>query len=238
MKRRLELSPRLRLLAEWVPLGAAFADIGTDHAYLPVWLWLEGRVRRCLACDLRPAPLRRARETARAHGAEGIQFLLCDGLSGIRPEDVDTISIAGLGGEKIAAVLERAPWTADGAHRLLLQPMTRAEVLRRFLADHGYAIQRERLVQEGDTLYVVMEARGGQMSLTPGQAYGGAKLAGDSLADRYLLETILRLLYAVAGLNRGSLRETAENRARAEALRDVLTELLAMREELRHANGS
>ena len=274
MRRQLELTPRLRLLADWVPQGAAFADIGTDHGCLPTHLVLEGRVRSCIASDLRPAPLRRARETARGWGAEAdIQFRLCNGLAGIRPGEAEVIAIAGLGGENIAAILDRAPWTADGNHVLLLQPMTRAEVLRQYLADHGYAIRREALALDRGILYPVMEAGAGHMELTPGRAYGGAALRLDPLGDRYLIETILRLQNAVAGLNRSSRRNGAaddkrkhtsgnrghttdakigvenaqtqkfqqtrkcqENREKADRLRDILTELLVMREEWRYAN--
>ena len=243
MGKQLELTPRLQLLADWVPQGAAFADIGTDHALLPVWLVLQGRVGRCIASDLRVEPLRRARATAELWDASGIRFRLCDGLSGVHANEADTIAIAGLGGENIAAILQKAPWTRDGEHTLLLQPMTRAEVLRRFLAENGYAIQREALVRERDILYPVMEAHGGEMRLTRGQCYGGAKLSRDPLGDRYLIEKILRLQNALAGINRGmrnaSARNGAERRAdedKAEELREILTELFAMREEWRHAN--
>ena len=79
------LTPRLGLLADWVPAGARLADVGTDHGYLPVWLVLEGRVASAIASDLRPGPLSRARETAAACDAE-LDLRLCDGLSAIRPE--------------------------------------------------------------------------------------------------------------------------------------------------------
>lgn len=238
MGKQLELTPRLQLLADWVPQGAAFADIGSDHALLPVWLVLRGRLRGCIASDLRPEPLRRAKATARQWDVRGIQFRLCDGLSGIRPQEADVIAIAGLGGENIAAILAKAPWTKDGKRVLLLQPMTRAEVLRRFLADNGYAIRREALARERGILYPVMEAVGGEMSLTRGQSYGGAKLSRDPLGDRYLIETILRLQNALAGLSRGirTGRGSPADAERADELRDVLTELYAMREEWRHAN--
>ena len=227
----LELTPRLQLLADRVPPGARLADVGTDHAYLPVWLRLHGRVVSAIACDLREGPLARARETGRAYGADGIDFRLGDGLSVVSPEEADTIVIAGMGGENIAAILEQAPWTADGVHRLLLQPMTRAEVLRRFLMEHGYAIRREILVRDRGTLYPVMEAAGGEMTLSLGQLYGGAALLHDPLGERYIIEKIIRLTNAVAGLNR------ARERQKADALREIITALLSMREEWRRAKS-
>lgn len=231
--RHLELSPRLRLLAGWVRPGARVADVGTDHAYLPVWLVLHDRVASAIASDLREGPLARARETGRTCGAAGVDFRLCDGLSGIRPDEADTIVIAGMGGENIAAILAAAPWTADGAHTLLLQPQSRAEDLRRFLSEHGFRIVRESLVRDRGILYPCMEATAGREALTLGQIYGGAKLLRDPLGEQYIIAKILRLQNAVAGLNRAG---GPENQEKADGLRDILTALLSMREEWHHAN--
>lgn len=225
------MSPRLQLLADWVRPGARFADIGTDHAYLPVWLRLHGRAAFAIACDLREGPLARARETGRTFGAEGISYRLGNGLAVVSPEEADTIAIAGMGGENIAAILAAAPWTADGAHTLLLQPQSRAETLRAFLAGHGYAIRREALVEDRGTLYPVMEAVGGKMTLTLGQLYGGAALLRDPLAERYIIEKIIHLAGAVAGINR-----SGGGQEKGDALRDIITALLSMREEWRRAN--
>ena len=233
MAKHLELTPRLRLLADWVPQDAKLADVGTDHAYLPVWLVLHGRVASAIASDLRKGPLERARETGRTYGTDGIDYRLCNGLADIRPEEAETIVIAGLGGENIASILAAAPWTADGRHTLLLQPMTHAEELRGFLVDHGYQVVREALVRDRGTIYPVLEATAGEMDLTLGQLWGGAKLIHDPLGDRYLIEKIIRLQGAVAGLNRSA---AAADREKADGLRDILTALLAMREEWRHAN--
>lgn len=230
--RKLELTPRLRLLADWVPPGARLADVGTDHAYLPVWLRLHGRVVSAIACDLREGPLARAKETGRTYGAEGIDYRLGNGLAVVSPEEADTVVIAGMGGENIAAILARAPWTADGKHTLLLQPQSRAEALRAFLAANGYVIRREALAEDRGTIYPVMEAGGGEMSLSLGQLHGGAALLRDPLGDRYIIQKIIRLQGAVAGLNR-----SGGGREKADALRDVITALLSMREEWRRANS-
>ena len=233
MAKQLELSPRLALLAAWVPQGASLADVGTDHAYLPVWLRLHDRVRCAIASDLRKGPLERAKATGRTYGADGIDYRLGNGLAGIRSEEAEVIVIAGMGGENIASILAQAPWTADGSHTLLLQPQTHGEDLRRFLMEHGYAIRREALVYDRGTIYPVMEAGAGEMSLSLGQLWGGVKLLHDPLGERYLIEKIIRLQGAVAGLNRSA---SAGDVQRADSLRDILTALLAMREEWRHAN--
>lgn len=236
MGKKLELTPRLGQIAAWVPQGAHLADVGTDHAYLPVWLTLQGRVASAIASDLRLGPLNRARETGRRYGVEkSITFRLGSGLATVRPEECDTIVIAGMGGENIAQILSQAPWTADGDHTLLLQPQSRAEVLRRFLAENGFQITREALVRDRGFLYPVMEAGAGEMTLTLGQQWGGVDLLYDPLGDRYLIEKIIQLQAAVAGSNRAAAQPA---RKRGDYARSVITELLQMREEWRHANCS
>jgi len=235
-RRKLELTPRLQLLADWVRPGVILADVGTDHGYLPVWLVCSGRVPFAIASDLRSGPLSRGRETAAAYGVSGqIDFRLCNGLSGISPAEADTIVIAGMGGETIASILLSAPWVADGAHTLLLQPMTRAEELRDFLLRHGFAIQRERLAEDRGTLYPVLEVSAGKMELSPAQIYAGTTLPADPLGNRYLIEKIIRLQAAVAGLNHSS---AEEDRRKADRLRELISALMELREEWRYANGS
>ena len=231
--RALELPPRLRLIAGWVPEGAYLADVGTDHAYLPNWLRLRGTIRRAVASDLRPGPLERAKATGKLYGTDNIEYRLCSGLSGIRPTEADTIVIAGMGGETILSILKDAPWTADGQHTLLLQPQTHEELVRQYLAENGFAITREALVRDRGTLYTVMEARGGAMELSLSQIWGGAQLTHDPLAERYIVEKIVRAQMALAGAKR-SVRPVDEEKA--ENLRQVITALLRAREEWRHAN--
>ena len=234
MGKHLELTPRLRQIAAWVRQGAHLADVGTDHAYLPVWLTLQGRVASAIASDLRRGPLDRAQETGRRYGVgDRITFRLGNGLAAVAPEECDTIVIAGMGGENIAQILAGAPWTADGRHTLLLQPQSRAEILRSFLAEHGYTIRREALVRDRGFLYPVIEAAAGKMTLTLGQLWGGADLLYDPLGDRYLIERIIQLQAVVAGRNRSA---APEAQAQGDAVRAIIAELMTMREEWRNAN--
>lgn len=234
MPGELELTPRLRLLADWVPQGARLADIGTDHAYLPVWLILHGQISSAIAADLRKGPLARAGETAASYGVS-LDLRLGNGLEKVRPEECDTVVIAGMGGENIAAILAAAPWTAEGRHTLLLQPQTKAEELRRSLMENGFVIRREALVLDRGILYPVMEVVEGEMRLSLGELWGGAKLLSDPLGERYIIEKIIRLMGAIAGLSRAKRKPDQE---RADQLRDIVTALLSMREEWRRANRS
>ena len=208
--RELALQPRLQLLADMVPAGSRLADVGTDHGYLPVYLLQQGRISRAIASDIVDGPLQHARQTAAEYEVDGIDFRLCPGLDAIAPHEADTVVIAGMGGETIQAILSAAPWTADGSHLLLLQPMTKVEYLRKWLVDNEYAFTEERLVWDKDHLYPVFAVRGGtQPPLTAAQQYGGVLLDGDPLYGAYLDERIGKLQKAVEGLQKSSAVESA-----------------------------
>lgn len=186
-----------------MPEGCRLADVGTDHGYLPVYLLQRRRIRGAVAADIGAEPLAHARRTAEAYGVTGIDFRLCDGLRDIAPDEVDTVVIAGMGGETIQAVLSAAPWTAAGEHLLLLQPMTKTEYLRKWLVDNEYTFTQERLVFDKEHLYPVFAVRGGkQPPLTAAQEYGGVLLDGDPLYGTYLDERIRKLEKAIEGLRR------------------------------------
>lgn len=140
--------------------GTALADVGTDHAYLPIWLARQGRIRSAVASDIRPGPLDRAQRDIERYGAGGVVTArLSDGLDNIRPNEADDIVIAGMGGLMIAEIVGRAAWLEDPEKRLILQPMTRAEDLRRSLAEQGFAVVHEQAVREENHLYTVMLCR-------------------------------------------------------------------------------
>lgn len=195
----MELTPRLRKVAELVPQGARFADIGTDHAYLPAWLILNGVIGHAIAADLREGPLERARVTARKYEvSDRIEFRLCDGLTQIRPGEVDAIAIAGMGGETIAHILEGAPWTKAPGVTLILQPMSSQPDLRRWLGEHGYRIEEECIAREGKTLYTIFFVKAGWMgNMTSAELLAGRQsrdpLRGEYLA--YLAAKVSRALH-------------------------------------------
>lgn len=153
------LDKRLQTVAALVRPGSRIVDVGTDHGYLPVYLVNEAICPAAIAADLRPGPLEAARRHVSAAGLAGsIALRLGDGLESVAPDEVDDIVIAGMGGETIAGILAAAEWVRDERLRLVLQPMTRAEELRRYLLFHGFVIEDERLVVDGRHLYPVLAA--------------------------------------------------------------------------------
>lgn len=156
----IRLDGRLAAVAEAVREGKRVADVGCDHGRLICFLVSSGRVPGGIACDLREGPLESARALIREMDlAEKIETRLCDGLSGVRPEEADDIVVAGMGGETIAAILSGAAWLRDGEKQLVLQPQTKAPELRRWLWGNGFTLLRERGVRAGRFAYTVMTAR-------------------------------------------------------------------------------
>lgn len=207
------LTPRLALCAALCAGARRVIDVGCDHAYLSVALARAGA--QVCATDVRRGPLEAARRSVAESGLEGrIGLHLGDGLSDFSPDDCDTVAICGMGGETIAAILAAAPWTADGAHALVLQPQTRAEELRRFLAEQGYTVEREALARESEKLYVALRARGGKPPMGAENAYYCTGLLyGDPLFSDYLAAQMARLDEARRGKERAGLDAAAERAA-------------------------
>ncbi len=159
---RMHLTPRLRTIMQQVPEGARLADIGTDHALIPTALLRRGVIQSAIASDLREGPLDSAARTAKQFEVEHkLSLRLGGGLQTVKPDEADTIVIAGMGGETIAQILGDDAWALDGAHLLLLQAMTAQPYLRQYLAAHGGVIQKESLCREGQRIYTVMTVVGG-----------------------------------------------------------------------------
>ena len=204
--RELELTPRLMAIADQVPQGGKLADVGTDHAYLPVYLLLRDRIRSAVASDVNEGPLQRGRETARTYGVEEskISFRICDGLAGVEAREADTVAICGMGGELISRILGAAPWTKEA---LLLQPMSSQPELRQWLMANGYAIGREQVVKEGEKYYVILTVTGGAAEpYTPAELFVGRQREREDNPHRgaYLADQIRRRERALAGMKQGS----------------------------------
>ena len=216
------LTPRLACLAALVPQGARLADIGTDHGKLPISLLLAGQIVGAIGSDIGEGPLAHAARNAREHGVS-LSLRLAPGLDAVRPDECDTISIAGMGGQTIADILAAAPWCAAGQHLLLLQPMTMVYELRQWLWQNGYTIERETLCREDRRQYVVLSARGGveKRDVPLWQcAFSPALLRADGAAG-YLQWLLKRETRALAGMEQASTVDAA----RLDAQRKLVSEI-------------
>jgi len=226
MKERIELTPRLRTVADLVPEGVCLADVGTDHAYLPAALILEGKIPCAIAADLRSGPLDRARQTAAEYGLEGnVSFRLCNGLAGISPAEPGAVAIAGMGGETIAAILSAARWTRERGIPLILQPMSSMTDLRLWLEENGYRICEERLAKEGNTLYTILSVRAGEMGgQSPAELWAGRNSA-DPLRGEWLEQWLNKVERALDGLSKSKKEDAPQRIGELSQVREGLLEM-------------
>lgn len=150
------LDPRLASAASFVRDGAVLADIGTDHAYLPISLLLDGRIKFAAATDINRGPLDRARQNAARYGVSSeMEFILSDGLKSVPCDDlgITDIVICGMGGELIASIIDASGYVKNPDVHLILQPMSRPDVLRKYLAESGFRISDERLSRSSGKYY-------------------------------------------------------------------------------------
>ena len=226
------MNKRLEAIAEMVRNGRGLIDVGTDHGYLPVRLAQRGYTGFLYASDINAAPLRSARNTAReASLVDRISFLLCDGLDECPPKRIDTIVIAGMGGDLICRILDRAEWCLDGAYTLILQPMTKAEVLRYWLVNNGFVLEEERLVRDRGNLYQIIRARFSEnMRLSDAELFSGAfsNIRSEELCGEWLDALISRFEKE----ERGLLSAEAPEEGRLPIYRGVKTGLLEMKGKL------
>lgn len=150
---------RLETIASLVPVGVAVVDVGTDHAYLPVLLAQQQKIRQAVATDIASGPCQAAENTVAQYGLGGvISVRQGNGLAQVTPAEAEVVAIAGMGGKTITTILEQGAEQLEQTTRLVLQPMNGERELRHWLQEHKWKIVDERLAYEANRFYVVMAA--------------------------------------------------------------------------------
>ncbi len=154
----LNISHRLKKCAEFVSEGSRIADIGTDHAYLPIYLASKNKIDRAIASDVHFGPLQNAQSNIRSFNLESrIQTRISDGLKNINEDEVDEVIIAGMGGNLIISILEDCNWKNKHTKTFILQPMKHDKNLRVYLSKKGYKVETEIALKCMNKLYTVMK---------------------------------------------------------------------------------
>lgn len=152
------LDKRLEACSEFITGKGIVCDVGTDHAYLPAYLVLNGKCTGAVAGDINDGPLKYAEQTLKKYDlTDRIELVRSDGLKNINPKNISDVVIAGMGGETICDILSKADWLKKNVN-LVLQPMTRASHLRRWLYKNGYDIKSEKAVTHEKFIYTVINA--------------------------------------------------------------------------------
>lgn len=155
----MKLSKRLQAIADFVKKDAVVADIGTDHAYVPIYLTENKIIKKTFACDIKTGPLEKAKENIEYFGVkENVVLRLSNGLKNLSNDEVDTIIIAGMGGELIIDILSNGRGFFDKKNTFILSPHTKTGDVRYYLLQNGFKILREDMCIDEGKFYTVLEA--------------------------------------------------------------------------------
>ena len=156
------LSKRLLTAYELAEPAKVIADIGTDHAYLPVHLLKTGKADFAVCCDINSGPLSRAEKTIKDHNlTDRVSLRQGSGLSPLEPGEADTIFVCGMGGSLIISILENDRQKALSADRLILQPQNDIPKVRKYLTENQFLIEAENMVLDGGFFYTVLSVKQG-----------------------------------------------------------------------------
>lgn len=209
-----KLSNRLKQCASRVSHGSKIADIGTDHAYIPIYLALKSKISSALACDINIGPLKNAQNNIQKYKLEKtISIRLSDGLKNINSSEANEIIIAGMGGNMIANILSNCNWNNKDEKKFILNPMKYDERLRKFLYENGYEITFESAVSCCGKIYTVMDV----IYTSRPHKYNPHELYTGKLEKKITPENILYIEKQLKNINNHLLGAKSEKRKDKES---------------------
>lgn len=191
----MHLLNRLTTIADMVIKNKVVADIGSDHALLPIYMLENQLVTKAIVTDVIDGPYERAKKAVgESPYPDKIEVRKGDGLDIIKPHEVQTIIIAGMGGDTIVDIISRDFLKAETYERFILQPMSRPYVVRELLAKRGWTLNEERLVYENNRFFVILSytPSNNPYNLTPLQLDIGSLLLENNY--KYKLEYLRHYL--------------------------------------------
>lgn len=226
----MKLSKRLETVVSFVRQGSRVADVGTDHGYVPIWLLNHGIVEYAIAMDVRPGPLKRAEEHMYQYKLEGkMEIRLSDGLKKLKDKEVDTVVIAGMGGELMLRILAEGAHVWESVTDWILSPQSEWAAFRHGLESMGFTIVRENILCEDGKYYIVMQVRRGVMNYQReiDYRYGFILLQQKSPVLRACLN---RQQQQLSGIKQALLQQDNPGQGVEERLAEVRQELEYVRE--------
>jgi tRNA (adenine22-N1)-methyltransferase len=147
---------RIRTIADMVKEGMVTADIGTDHAFLPIQLMRDHKVPKVYACDVSAGPLKSAEKNITEAGfRDGIQTVLSDGLKNV-PQDAQCVVIAGMGWITARHILKEAGKRVKDLKQIIVEVNKDVPALRRWISEHHYTIDAEAFIEEKGHAYTAV----------------------------------------------------------------------------------
>lgn len=225
----INLSNRLAHVADFVPMGARLVDIGSDHAYLPAHLLLNQKITFAIAGEIAPGPLQNAQNEIEKAGLSGkLESRLGDGFSVVDPKDnIDTVVIAGMGGQLIQKILEQGHQGQSQYETLILQPNTDVVTVRNWLQAHQYALIKETMLLDDGHFYEILVAQPGNTNFTQQElTFGPFNLQNKSTAWiqkwQAELDRLQQLLNTLKQANQNNSEAYQNYQKQAQAIQEVL----------------
>ena len=157
-----ELDTRLFAAAELLGTGNTLADIGSDHAFLPIYMLKNQRIAHAIITDINDMPLKNSMDHVNQYRMQNYcEFRKGSGLEIIKDGDADLISICGMGGDLIATIIKNGIDTAKSAEKLVLQPMTNHALLRKNITEMGFRIIDEKMIRDRHLFYQIFSVQKG-----------------------------------------------------------------------------
>ena len=226
------MTPRLLAVANMVDSAGCVADIGTDHAYVPVYLILNDMAKTALAMDINEGPIGRAEENIKRFSlSDKIKTRLSDGLAQLTDNEADTVIVAGMGGILINNIIEASKGRLSSVKKYVLQPMTAIEETRRYLAENGFEIVDEVLAKEDEKIYTIISATPGEMKIENEiNYYIGEHLIKkqDKILPEYIKGKIYEFEKAVTSMKNA---QNPEIKQKEERFLYLISELKRLQEE-------
>ena len=229
----MQLSQRLSSVASMVTAGNCLADVGTDHGYVPIYLYERNIIPRAIAMDVNKGPLERAAlHIAESGMKEAIETRLSDGLTALKPGEADSVVIAGMGGPLIIRILSAHPEITESLKELILQPQSEISEVRIWLYEQGYEIIEEHMVFEDGKYYPMFKAvknPEAEKLTNLEYKYGKISVLGEPEVLRaYLVREIANKQNILQKLSEET---TEKSKGRAVEIKALLTELEEMLSE-------
>ena len=230
----MQLSERLSSVASMVTAGNCLADVGTDHGYVPIYLYERNIIPRAIAMDVNKGPLERARLHIAEFGFENaIETRLSDGMAALKPGEVDSVTIAGMGGPLIIRILSAYPEVTASLKELILQPQSEISEVRSWLYENGYEIIEEHMVYEDGKYYPMFKAvynleapKLNALELK----FGRLEVLKETSVLRAFVERELKNKKMI--LEKLCAEDTEKSKARAEEMKNLMSELEEILEKI------
>lgn len=226
----MKLGNRLQSIVSMIEKGSTVVDIGTDHAYLPIYLINEGLAERVIATEVLPGPFERARENIEKSGLENfINLRMGSGFKPIKPREGDIAVVAGMGGTTIAKIIDESKEIADSFKKLILQPMQNQAKLREYLLTTGYQIIDENVAIEDNRFYEIIVAKKGifkafdEIDVLVGPVLRNKKTSVISEYINHRIEIIQKIIQRLKATDSKTGKAALEEyRKQMEALKEVI----------------